>query len=156
MTKNKEAKKQLGNQAVNEMQHLGWLSEEMVSGGGIAVLFLATLWLVTLLLGHGVYIFIFLAAEMIFLAINSPVPCSRRFSSALSMASRISSGISSIERYTFPWTTYCFLISIFTAIRVAPPQAKNRLEPHRDLDPSSIARSMQRSSSACSLNGLLS
>ena len=34
MTKNKEAKKQLEDQAINEMQHLGWLSEEMVSGGG--------------------------------------------------------------------------------------------------------------------------
>jgi bacterioferritin len=34
MTKNKEAKKQLEDQAINEMQHLGWLSEEMVGGGG--------------------------------------------------------------------------------------------------------------------------
>ena len=34
MAKNKEAKKQLEDQAINEMQHLGWLSEEMVSGGG--------------------------------------------------------------------------------------------------------------------------
>jgi bacterioferritin len=34
MTRNKEAKKQLEDQAINEMQHLGWLSEEMVSGGG--------------------------------------------------------------------------------------------------------------------------
>ncbi len=34
MTKNKEAKKQLEDQAINEMQHLGWLAEEMVSGGG--------------------------------------------------------------------------------------------------------------------------
>jgi bacterioferritin len=34
MTKNTEAKKQLEDQAINEMQHLGWLSEEMVSGGG--------------------------------------------------------------------------------------------------------------------------
>jgi bacterioferritin len=34
MTKNKEAKKQLEDQAINEMQHMGWLSEEMVSGGG--------------------------------------------------------------------------------------------------------------------------
>jgi bacterioferritin len=34
MTKNKEAKKQLEDQAINEMQHLGWLSEEMVDGGG--------------------------------------------------------------------------------------------------------------------------
>jgi bacterioferritin len=34
MTKNIEAKKQLEDQAINEMQHLGWLSEEMISGGG--------------------------------------------------------------------------------------------------------------------------
>jgi bacterioferritin len=34
MTKNAEAKKQLEDQAINEMQHLGWLSEEMVGGGG--------------------------------------------------------------------------------------------------------------------------
>ena len=34
MTKNKEAKKQLEDQAINEMQHMGWLAEEMVSGGG--------------------------------------------------------------------------------------------------------------------------
>ncbi len=34
MTKNKEAKKQLEDQAINEMQHLGWLSEEMVGSGG--------------------------------------------------------------------------------------------------------------------------
>jgi bacterioferritin len=34
MTKNKEAKKQLEDQAINEMQHLGWLAEEMVSSGG--------------------------------------------------------------------------------------------------------------------------
>jgi bacterioferritin len=34
MTKNKEAKKQLEDQAVNEMQHMGWLAEEMVGGGG--------------------------------------------------------------------------------------------------------------------------
>jgi bacterioferritin len=34
MTKNQEAKNQLADQAINEMQHLGWLSEEMVSGGG--------------------------------------------------------------------------------------------------------------------------
>jgi bacterioferritin len=34
MTKNKEAKKQFEDQAINEMQHMGWLSEEMVSGGG--------------------------------------------------------------------------------------------------------------------------
>lgn len=34
MTKNKTAKKELEDQAINEMQHIGWLSEEMVSGGG--------------------------------------------------------------------------------------------------------------------------
>ncbi|MFQ6121604.1 MAG: ferritin-like domain-containing protein [Dehalococcoidales bacterium] len=34
MTPNKEAKKQLEDQAINEMQHLGWLAEEMVGGGG--------------------------------------------------------------------------------------------------------------------------
>jgi len=34
MTKKAEAKKQLEDQAINEMQHLGWLSEEMVSGSG--------------------------------------------------------------------------------------------------------------------------
>ncbi len=34
MTKNKEAKKQLEDQAINEMQHLGWLAEEMVDSGG--------------------------------------------------------------------------------------------------------------------------
>jgi bacterioferritin len=34
MTKNEEAKNQLADQAINEMQHMGWLSEEMVSGGG--------------------------------------------------------------------------------------------------------------------------
>ena len=34
MTKNQEAKTQLADQAINEMQHMGWLSEEMVSGGG--------------------------------------------------------------------------------------------------------------------------
>jgi bacterioferritin len=34
MTKNKEAKKQFEDQAVNEMQHLGWLSEELASSGG--------------------------------------------------------------------------------------------------------------------------
>lgn len=34
MTRNREAKKQLEDQAVNEMQHLGWLAEEMVDGGG--------------------------------------------------------------------------------------------------------------------------
>ena len=34
ITKNAEAKKQLEDQAINEMQHLGWLAEEMVDGGG--------------------------------------------------------------------------------------------------------------------------
>ena len=33
MTPGKEAKKQLEDQAINEMQHLGWLAEEMVSSG---------------------------------------------------------------------------------------------------------------------------
>jgi len=31
---NKEVKRQMEDQAINEMQHLGWLSEEVVSGGG--------------------------------------------------------------------------------------------------------------------------
>ena len=34
MTGNEEAKKQLEDQAINEMQHLGWLAEEIVDGGG--------------------------------------------------------------------------------------------------------------------------
>ncbi len=34
MTRNREAKKQLEDQAINEMQHLGWLAEELVGGGG--------------------------------------------------------------------------------------------------------------------------
>jgi len=34
MTKNEEVAKQMEDQAINEMQHLGWLSEEMVGGGG--------------------------------------------------------------------------------------------------------------------------
>lgn len=34
MTKNAEAKKQLEDQAINEMQHLGWLAEEIVDAGG--------------------------------------------------------------------------------------------------------------------------
>ena len=34
LTKNEEAKKELEDQAINEMQHLGWLAEEMVDGGG--------------------------------------------------------------------------------------------------------------------------
>jgi len=38
MTKNAEAKNQLEDQAINEMQHMGWLAEEMVSGGGSPVI----------------------------------------------------------------------------------------------------------------------
>ncbi len=34
MTGNEEAGKQLEDQAINEMQHLGWLAEEVVDGGG--------------------------------------------------------------------------------------------------------------------------
>jgi len=34
MTPNKEVKRQMEDQAINEMQHLGWLAEEMVDGGG--------------------------------------------------------------------------------------------------------------------------
>jgi bacterioferritin len=34
MTPKPEARKQLEDQAINEMQHLGWLSEEMVGSGG--------------------------------------------------------------------------------------------------------------------------
>jgi bacterioferritin len=34
MTPNPEARKQLEDQAINEMQHLGWLAEEMVGAGG--------------------------------------------------------------------------------------------------------------------------
>jgi len=34
LTKNLKAKVELKDQAINEMQHLGWLSEEMVGGGG--------------------------------------------------------------------------------------------------------------------------
>ncbi|MFC2062790.1 ferritin-like domain-containing protein [Chloroflexota bacterium] len=33
MSRDKEIKKQMEDQAVNEMQHLGWLAEEMVDGG---------------------------------------------------------------------------------------------------------------------------
>jgi len=33
-TTNDEVSKEMQDQAINEMQHLGWLSEEMVSGGG--------------------------------------------------------------------------------------------------------------------------
>ena len=35
---NEEARKQLEDQAINEMQHLGWLAEEIVDGGGTPVL----------------------------------------------------------------------------------------------------------------------
>ena len=38
MTKNAEARKQLEDQAVNEMQHLGWLAEELVDGGSRPVI----------------------------------------------------------------------------------------------------------------------
>jgi bacterioferritin len=38
MAKNKEAKKHLEDQAVNEMQHLGWLAEELVDGGGTPII----------------------------------------------------------------------------------------------------------------------
>jgi len=34
MTTNDEVKEELQDQAINEMQHLGWLSEELVDGGG--------------------------------------------------------------------------------------------------------------------------
>lgn len=34
MSRNEEAKEQLADQAINEMQHLGWLAEELVGGGG--------------------------------------------------------------------------------------------------------------------------
>ena len=33
-TANKDVKKEMEDQAINEMQHLGWLAEEMVDGGG--------------------------------------------------------------------------------------------------------------------------
>jgi len=33
LTPNKEVKKEMEDQAINEMQHLGWLAEEMVDGG---------------------------------------------------------------------------------------------------------------------------
>ncbi len=32
--RNREVKRQMEDQAINEMQHLGWLAEEMVDGGG--------------------------------------------------------------------------------------------------------------------------
>jgi len=34
MSSNEEAKEQLADQAINEMQHLGWLAEELIGGGG--------------------------------------------------------------------------------------------------------------------------
>jgi bacterioferritin len=34
MSPNEEVKEQMQDQAINEMQHLGWLAEKMVSGGG--------------------------------------------------------------------------------------------------------------------------
>jgi bacterioferritin len=34
MSPSEEAKEQLADQAINEMQHLGWLAEELVGGGG--------------------------------------------------------------------------------------------------------------------------
>lgn len=34
MTNNEEVKEEMQDQAINEMQHLGWLSEELASGGG--------------------------------------------------------------------------------------------------------------------------
>ena len=34
LTPKEEVKKQLEDQAINEMQHLGWLAEEMIGGGG--------------------------------------------------------------------------------------------------------------------------
>jgi len=34
LTKNEEVREQMQDQAINEMQHLGWLAEEMVDGGG--------------------------------------------------------------------------------------------------------------------------
>jgi bacterioferritin len=35
---NDEAKKELEDQAINEMQHLGWLAEEIVDGGGTPII----------------------------------------------------------------------------------------------------------------------
>ncbi len=34
MSPNKDVRRQMEDQAINEMQHLGWLAEEMVDGGG--------------------------------------------------------------------------------------------------------------------------
>jgi bacterioferritin len=38
MTQNKDAKKQFEDQAINEMQHMGWLAEELAGGGGTPVI----------------------------------------------------------------------------------------------------------------------
>jgi bacterioferritin len=38
MAKKGEAKKQLEDQAINEMQHLGWLAEELIDAGGAPVM----------------------------------------------------------------------------------------------------------------------
>jgi len=38
LTKNKEAKKQLEDQAINEMQHMGWLGEEVIGVGGSPIM----------------------------------------------------------------------------------------------------------------------
>lgn len=38
MAEDPEVKKQLEDQAINEMQHMGWLAEEMVGGGGTPVI----------------------------------------------------------------------------------------------------------------------
>ena len=38
MTEDPEVKKQLEDQAINEMQHLGWLAEELVDGSGTPVM----------------------------------------------------------------------------------------------------------------------
>ena len=38
MAKNEEMKKEMEDQAINEMQHLGWLAEEMVDGGSNPVI----------------------------------------------------------------------------------------------------------------------
>jgi bacterioferritin len=38
LSPNAEAKKELEDQAINEMQHLGWLAEEIIDGGGRPVI----------------------------------------------------------------------------------------------------------------------
>jgi bacterioferritin len=38
LSKSEEAKEQLADQAINEMQHLGWLAEELAGGGGKPVI----------------------------------------------------------------------------------------------------------------------